>query len=114
MFDTVRLERATTLYIAHDQDPEPKIQVLSAIRQLALFADSLGLEAKVVTWDTRLGKGLDDLLTGDGDWTLLSPAHWWGSLTGEQRASVEARLQGSCVNSPVVAPRISSSSQAPL
>ncbi|MGL5035361.1 MAG: plasmid replication protein, CyRepA1 family, partial [Microcystaceae cyanobacterium] len=56
------------IYIVFDQDNKPKTiqSVQSAIRQLAYLFQKRQCQVKVISWDSQLGKGVDDLIAEQG------------------------------------------------
>ncbi|BAZ46050.1 hypothetical protein NIES4102_30780 [Chondrocystis sp. NIES-4102] len=56
------------VYFVFDQDSKPKtIQaVAAAIRKTGYLLQQIGCQVKVVSWDSKLGKGVDDLIINHG------------------------------------------------
>ncbi|MEM9506095.1 MAG: plasmid replication protein, CyRepA1 family [Cyanobacteria bacterium P01_E01_bin.35] len=56
------------VYLVFDQDTKPKTikAVNAAIRKTGYLLQKAGCEVKVVTWDSSLGKGVDDLISDRG------------------------------------------------
>ena len=56
------------VYIVFDRDTKPKTikAVNAAIRRLGYLISQTGADARVVTWSPDLGKGVDDLIAGQG------------------------------------------------
>ncbi len=56
------------IYIAFDQDEKPTTvrAVRSAIRTTGYLLKQVGCPVKVITWDRRAGKGVDDLIANQG------------------------------------------------
>lgn len=56
------------VYIVFDQDSKPKTvkAVDAAIRQTGYLLQKAGCRVKVVTWNSQLGKGVDDLIINHG------------------------------------------------
>lgn len=56
------------IYIAFDQDEKPKTikAVRTAIRKTGYLLNQAGCEVKVITWESRLGKGVDDFIANQG------------------------------------------------
>ena len=60
------------IYIAFDQDSKPNTikAVSAAIRQLGYLLKQQGCSVKIITWNPELGKGVDDLIAGQGQVTF--------------------------------------------
>ena len=56
------------IYIAFDQDTKPKTikNVNAAIRQTGYLLRKKGCKIKVISWNSELGKGVDDLIANHG------------------------------------------------
>ena len=56
------------VYLVFDQDSKPKTikAVNAAIKKTGYLLQKAGCQVKVVTWDGSLGKGVDDLITNQG------------------------------------------------
>ncbi len=56
------------VYLVFDQDSKPKTikAVNAAIKKTGYLLQKAGCEVKVVTWDSSLGKGVDDLIADRG------------------------------------------------
>ena len=56
------------IYIVFDQDSKPKtVQAVNgAIRKTGYLLQQAGCQVKVVTWNSQLGKGVDDLIINHG------------------------------------------------
>jgi hypothetical protein len=61
-------EGGREIYIVFDQDSQPTTQVAvnQAIRQMGYLLIQAGCSVKVVSWETSLGKGVDDLIANQG------------------------------------------------
>ncbi len=60
------------IYFAFDQDIKPRAikSVHQAIRQTGYLLQEIGCSAKVITWQSELGKGVDDLIFHHGQNTF--------------------------------------------
>ncbi|MBO3462627.1 DUF3854 domain-containing protein [Aetokthonos hydrillicola Thurmond2011] len=58
-----------SVYITFDQDSKPSTikAVSAAIRQLGYLFTQQGCSVKVITWNSELGKGVDDLIATHGE-----------------------------------------------
>ncbi|MBR8833260.1 MAG: DUF3854 domain-containing protein [Stigonema ocellatum SAG 48.90 = DSM 106950] len=58
-----------SIYIAFDQDTKPSTikAVSAAIRQLGFLISQQSCSVKVITWNSELGKGVDDLIAAHGE-----------------------------------------------
>ncbi len=56
------------IYLAFDQDEKPNTvrAVRSAIRKTGYLLKQAGCPVKVITWESKLGKGVDDLIANQG------------------------------------------------
>ncbi len=56
------------IYLVFDQDSKPKTikAVNAAIKKTGYLLQKAGCQVKVVTWDSQLGKGVDDLIADNG------------------------------------------------
>ena len=56
------------IYLVFDQDSKPKTikAVNAAIKKTGYLLQKAGCQVKVATWDTQLGKGVDDLIAHNG------------------------------------------------
>jgi hypothetical protein len=64
----LKLATQRPIYLAFDQDSQPTTikRVSAAIRQLGHLLKQQGCPVKVITWNTELGKGVDDLIAAHG------------------------------------------------
>ncbi|PSB06555.1 bifunctional DNA primase/helicase [Pleurocapsa sp. CCALA 161] len=56
------------IYLVFDQDVKPKTvkAVNAAMKKIGYLLQKAGCQVKVVTWDSALGKGVDDLIASQG------------------------------------------------
>ena len=56
------------IYLVFDRDSQPETvkAVDAAIKKTGYLLEKAGCQVKVVTWDSKLGKGVDDLITNKG------------------------------------------------
>ena len=61
--------RGRNIYIVFDQDDKPNTvkAVNKAIKKLGFLMNSLKCQVKVITWDLKYGKGVDDFLLNSGN-----------------------------------------------
>ena len=64
--------RGRSLYVTFDQDSKPATikAVSAAIRQLGYLISHQGCYVKVITWNSELGKGVDDLIATHGQFAF--------------------------------------------
>jgi DNA primase len=95
VIEAMRRGRYHRLLVAMDSEAKEYVQL--AMARLCRLATQAGFEPLVVVWNGSIGKGIDDLLVAGGEWKAVPPEQWWGSLSKDERESVERRLVGVCV-----------------
>ncbi|WP_019508627.1 plasmid replication protein, CyRepA1 family [Pleurocapsa sp. PCC 7319] len=92
------------IYIVFDQDSKPKTikAVNAAIKKTGYLLQKAGCQVRVVTWNSRLGKGVDDLIANQGQESFFQAyeralgletwkAKSWTNLTYPTQIEVNSR-----------------------